>query len=264
MRNNDAKPPVRSVARAGAYLLWIAERDGASATEAAAEFGVPVPTMHHTLKSLAHAGLLEHDQNKRYVIGHRVGALSDAFLRQHAVPAHLRQPLEWIAETTEETAYLAAWRGPEIRILASVEGRQAVRVAGVHTGFYEHAHARATGKLLLAFADVARREGYLATHQLERVSPKAVTDRIALLQQFERARELGYATDEDEFAPGVSCISCPIYDDDDVVGALTVSAPTTRYLHNRSELLECVRRGAEMASSRQRSPTASRRDALAR
>jgi IclR family transcriptional regulator, acetate operon repressor len=263
MQNNLVDPPVRSVARAARCLLWIAERGGATATEAASEFNVPLPTMHHTLKSLVHEGLLERDHNRRYVVGHRVGILSDAFLRQHTVPDHLRHPLEWIAETTGETAYLAAWRASEIRILACVEGNQAVRVAGVHTGFYEHAHARATGKLLLAFAEESKRDHYLASHPLKRIAPKTVTRRSALLDQLEQVRELGYATDEDEFAPDVSCISCPVYDGDEVVCAVTVSAPTSRFLTSKSRLLEVLRHGAAMASLHDRVRVA-REEALAK
>ena len=47
----------------------------------------------------------------------------------------------------------SAWRGEEIRVLASLESGAAVRVAGVERGPYRCPHARATGKLLLAFAD---------------------------------------------------------------------------------------------------------------
>ena len=159
-----ARTSVRSVARAARWLLWIAEHEGASATDVARAFDVPLPTVHHTLSTLAQEGLLEKDAGRRYHMGANVGVLSGSFVREQGVPSQWQRALAELASETGETAHLAAWRGGEIRILAGVEGSRAVRVPDIHIGSYAHAHARAAGKLLLALAPPAQRDAYLALH----------------------------------------------------------------------------------------------------
>jgi DNA-binding IclR family transcriptional regulator len=241
--------PIRSVGRAAEWLLWLAARDGATATELSQAFDVPLPTVHHTLRTLEQCQLLSRDQSRRYILGARVGILSDAFLRQQAVSRELMEPLAWLAETTTETAYLAAWRGGEIRIMACVEGSNAVRVAGVHTGFYADGHARATGKLLLAYATDYQRETYLSSHALRRVTARTITSASRLEDELRRTRERGYATEYEEFAVGVSCVSFPVRHGDAVVAAYTISAPSERLAANEAKIVEAVRRAAELAST---------------
>jgi DNA-binding IclR family transcriptional regulator len=241
--------PIRSVGRASEWLLWLAARDGATATEIAQAFAVPLPTVHHTLRTLEQCQLLTRDRTRRYILGARVGILSDAFLRQQAVSRELMDPLAWLAETTTETAYLAAWRGGEIRIMACVEGSNAVRVAGVHTGFYADGHARATGKLLLAYATEFQREAYLSSHALRRLTARTITTASGLERELARTRERGYATEYEEFAEGVSCVSFPVRHGDTVIAAYTISAPSARLAASESKVVDAVRRAAALAST---------------
>ena len=91
-------------------------------------------------------GLLAKDVHRRYVLGRDTAILAQAYLRGKAVPESLLSALREIARRTEETAYLADWGENDIRVLASVEGSQIVRVAEVASGRYEFGHARANGK----------------------------------------------------------------------------------------------------------------------
>ena len=77
--------------------------------------------------------------------------VADGFERQ-SLPDYLLAPLRRLSERTGETAYLARWADRDIRALASIVGGNPVHVAEVGSGPYLHAHARATGKLLLAYA----------------------------------------------------------------------------------------------------------------
>ncbi|MGA8682238.1 MAG: IclR family transcriptional regulator [Acidimicrobiales bacterium] len=241
---------VRSVARAARWLLWIAENEGATATEVARAFEVPVPTVHHVLSTLAQEGLLEKDAAHRYYMGPRIGALSAAFVREQAVPIHWQRALAELAASTGETAYLAAWRGGDIRILAGVEGTRAVRVPDVQIGLYGHAHARATGKLLLALAPPSQRDEYLALHPPSRLTSKTLTTRPSLDAEFERIREMKFATDCEEFADGLSCLSVPILQGGSVLGAFAVAAPSQRFSAEQQSLLRKTRRAATEAALR--------------
>ena len=221
---------IQSVSRATRMLLWISEHaDGCPAQLVAKEFALSLPTTYHLLNTLVAEGLLAKDSRRRYLVGPKVAALADAFMRQNHAPEYLLTPLRELAAATGETAYLSAWRGEEIRILAVIEGVHAVRVAGLYGSHYGNGHARATGKLLLAFARPQVREAYLRANPPGALTRRTIVDPSDLDQEFDRIRRRGYAYDEEEFADGVRCISAPVIENRVVTAALTISAPASRF-----------------------------------
>jgi IclR family transcriptional regulator, acetate operon repressor len=244
---------VRSVARGARWLLWIAQREAATATDVAREFGVPLPTVHHVLGTLVTAGLLAKDPARQYRMGPNIAVLAESFMRTQGVPSAWHGALAELAAATGESAYLAAWRGDDIRILVGIEGSRAVRAPDVRSGSYEHAHARAAGKLLLATAARERRNVYLALHPPLALTARTITDRRHLDAELDRVARRGYATDTEEFAEGLSCLSVPLIADGAVLGAFTVAAPAQRFRAERAMLLREAHRAAADAVGAQES-----------
>jgi DNA-binding IclR family transcriptional regulator len=241
---------IRSVARAAQILTVVAERDERTAKEIAAALRLPVPTCYHLLSTLVAEGLLAKDSRRQYHLGPLVGSLSDSFLRRLAAPEVLMAALHRLAEATGETALASAWRNGEITVLAAVEGNNAVRVAGLHTGYTGYGHARSAGKLLLALGPAPLRESYLRTHPLERLTRHTIVQRSRLRDELARVRERGYAVDEEEFREGVACVSAPVVENGLVSAALTVSAPAERFRKRREEFVEAVLAAAGSVSGR--------------
>ena len=240
---------IRSVSRAARILLLFAEREGRTAKEVAVALELAVPTCHHLLNTLVAEGLLTKDSRRQYHLGPRVGALSDAFLRRIAPQEQLVAELRRLAQTTGETGYLSGWRNDDVVVLASVEGTHAVRVAGLHAGFTGDAHARSSGKLLLALAPAVARDLYLDSRQLARLTRHTIVQRDLLESELVRIRQRGYAFDEEEFREGVACVSAPVIDDGLVSAAFTVSAPVERFRERRREFVEAVLAAARAVSS---------------
>lgn len=225
-------------------LLEVARRPGGmTVTEVAQALEIAVPTAHHLLGTLRADGLLARD-DRCYVLGPRIGVLADAFLREGSTPGYLRKPLRRLAEETGETAYLTAWRDGEIHALETVEGEAAVRVGPVERGRYHSPHARATGKLLLAFARPELRRTVLGSHPLTAHTTHTIVDRAVLEAELAEIRERGWAEDREEFVEGVSCVAAPALLDGVVVASYTVAAPSARFDHRRDALLGAVRRAA--------------------
>ena len=200
---NARRPPtrIRSVAKAIQILLHVAEHpEGVSGRAIAEALGMPVATTHHLLETLVDEGMLAKDSHRAYSLGSRVGALADAFQRRTAPPEFLMAPLRRLGDQTGETAYLSGWQGDEAVVLATVEGRHAVRVTSLHTGYAGHINARASGKTLLAFARPGVFDRYLERHELDALTPNTITDPAALSAELERTRARGYGLDEEEFA----------------------------------------------------------------
>jgi DNA-binding IclR family transcriptional regulator len=232
---------IQSVSRACKILLWLAQRrDGASAKEVAFGNQLALPTTYHILNTLTDQGLVHKNAQRRYILGDSTAILAQAYLQRPAVSESLLTAIRQLARRARETTYLGEWCEGNIRVVASIEGTQLLRVAEVASGPYEHAHARANGKVLLAYAPAGVRDAYLSRHPLDRLTGATICDRRGLDGELARIRRRGCAYDNESFAEGVSCIAAPVLDKGQLIGTLGISAPTERFRRNRRVLTEQV------------------------
>jgi DNA-binding IclR family transcriptional regulator len=232
---------IRSVARASQILIYLGQQpDGRTAKEVAAAVRLPLPTAYHLLGTLVGEGLLAKDSRRNYYVGPRLHSIADAYLHQFTPPEQLVAPLHHLAEATDETAYIGCWRHDELAVLACVEGRNAVRVSGVDVGVVESAHARASGKALLAFAPESVSASYLRRNPLTAVTSRTIVDPDEFRLELERIRVRGFAMDEEEFRDGVACVAAPVIANGSTVAVYSVSAPVERFRRRRQELIERV------------------------
>jgi IclR family transcriptional regulator, acetate operon repressor len=234
---------IQSVARAAQILLWVAEQPhGATVKEIAASQELALATTYHLVNTLVDEGLLAKSDQRRYGLGHGAAILAQVYLRGRSVPESLLGAVRELARRTGETAYLADWGdNNDIRVLASVEGSELVRVAEVASGPYEHGHARSNGKVLLAHAWPEVREAYLRNHPLVQLTNATISDPAKFDRELARVRARGYAIDQEEYAAGISCVAAPVLHDGHVVASLAVSVPAERFRKRRAELVESVR-----------------------
>jgi IclR family transcriptional regulator, acetate operon repressor len=233
------KPRIQSVARAAAVLDEIARSPaGLTAHELSAATGLSRATTYHLVQTLAAVGYIGPGPEHRYRLAVGVSPLVEAFAR-HVVPQDLLPLARSLAQRTGETAYVAAREGSDLVLLCSVSGHHQVSVSNSPVGPIEHAHARASGKLLLALAPDDARERYLAAHPLTRITKTTITSRAELLKEFERIREAGWARDVEEFHDGVCCFAVPLARGA-APYALVLSAPKARFEAHSQEYLDAV------------------------
>jgi DNA-binding IclR family transcriptional regulator len=140
-------------------------------------------------------------------------------------------------------------------VLAVARGTNAVQAAEVSQGHIGDAHARASGKLLLAYATPEVRQTYLDSRKLTRITPSTITSREALEREFEAIRERGYSEDDEEFALGLCCLAVPL-DGGYSPFALSLSAPRERFVEERDRYIETLRRAAQLGLTGQVVPSA--------
>jgi DNA-binding IclR family transcriptional regulator len=233
------KPRIQSVARALALLDEIARSPaGRTAQELTRAVGLSRATTYHLLHTLTGAGYVARGPEHRYRLAIGVGPLVQAFERHVLRTTCCR----WRARLRRAPASRRTSRpgqGSELVLLCSVPGHHQVAVANSTLGPIDNGHARASGKLLLALAPEDARERYLAAHPLTRVTRATVTSRDALLREFERIRDAGYASDAEEFHEGVCCLAAPLGRGGSSY-ALAISAPRERFEALRPEYLETL------------------------
>lgn len=247
----DGATRVHSVYRAARLLHLIASMPEHERTvkQFAARMGTSLPSMYHLVNTLVDARLLTRDQRRLYHLGLGIGTLANAYYQQSQPPLELLDPLGAIIQATGETAYLGGLVRGELEVLAERAGTRAVRVTDLKPGYRGAAHARASGKVLLAFADGGERNRYLSAHPLQALTPRTITDVTQFLAQLDEIRARGYATEVEEFTEGVACCAVPILDDGILAGAYTLAAPVERYRTSKDEYVAVLLAAAKSAVS---------------
>jgi DNA-binding IclR family transcriptional regulator len=94
------------------------------------------------------------------------------------------------------------------------------------------------GKSITAFQSPEKINRMLEVYGLVRRTPRTITERAALLAEFARIRNQGYAVDREEATEGGICVGAPICcEGKPVVAALSLSLPLVRF---NAELEEAI------------------------
>lgn len=219
---------------------------GRTLTALARKAGIKVPSAHHLLATLVREGVVVKDAALRYHFGPTLHALAETAHRESRLPASVQAELQHLVDLTGENAYLSGWVRGEIQVLEELSGTQAVRVAVPHRGFE---YARASGKILLSLLADEELAAFLASTQLEKVTPSTITDPDDLREHLALVRRQGYAVEKGECVEGVACCSAAVMNGELVVAALTISSPLERFLNNEEKLVAAVVECAARASS---------------
>jgi DNA-binding IclR family transcriptional regulator len=238
-------PRIQSIGRGFSVLFAIARSEqGLQAKEIIRDLGLDRQVVYHILQSLSVIGVVNKAANNRFVLGLRVSELIDNFTRHLAPPERLAPLVRALAQQTGETSYAVGWLQGEIIALSAERGTKPVSAADISQGYANHAHARASGKLLLALARPAEADAYLASHELRALTPNTITARAALEAQFETIRRTRVGVEREEFAPGLCCLAVPIGQSARYV--LAMSVPAERFETNLGWYISAMQRIATL------------------
>lgn len=237
---DETRPRVQSAARAVAILVAVAQSEsGLTTKEISHQVGIGRQATYHLLHTLVGAGMMTRSDRNRYVLGLRVGTLATGFARQLAPSERLAPLVRDLARTTSETCYASGWSANEIAVFTVAHGSNPVLAAEVAQGHVGDAHARASGKLLLAYASSEIRDEYLSAHPLTQVTSRTKTNKTELKRELETIRSQGYAEDWEEFATGLCCLSVPL-DSGFSPFVISLSAPLDRFESRRDDYLSAL------------------------
>ena len=220
-------PPVQAAVTSFEVIEALRELDGAGVSELASHMGLPKSTVHDHLRTLEATEFLVND-GSQYRLGARfleLGGHARKGMRLYRVG----QPeVEKLAQQTGEHANLMIEEHGWGIFLYKATGEHAVRL-DTHVGMRVYLQTTALGKAIMAHLPRERVDAVLDRHGLPKVTDETVTDREQLYDELEAVRRRGYATDDGERIEGMRCIGAPVLDPDgDVLGAVSVSGPTSR------------------------------------
>src|SRR4051812_33288930 len=181
----EPKPRVQSALRTISIVLAIADSsNGLKVKEILERLGLSRQVTYHLIHTLQATGIIRKNESNRYVLGLAAASIAQGFQTQLGAPEHLAPKVRSIVAATGETAYAGGWIDGEIVVLATARGESPVGAAQVPHGYSGFAHARASGKLLLALADPAVCDAYLCNHTLEPRTRRTIVDREELNKEF--------------------------------------------------------------------------------
>lgn len=247
-RASEAVPAGSAILRAVRILEAIAGQDAPPPlSEICREVDLPKPTVYRILTTLEHAGLIGREPGtKRYTCAERLSSLAGDTLLRSPNRAARRGVLEELVEQVGETCNLSIPNNNSVLLLDRVEVGWPLRVA-LSSGSTLPLYASASGKLFLSHLPKRSRDRFLRVTPLIPHTRNTLTDPARLSREFEQIRSDGYATENEEYLAGVSCLAVPVRDiDGRVVAALSVHAPADRLgLDEAKEFLPLMRQSAD-------------------
>ena len=219
---------VQSLERALDILEVLGRSEGElGISEIGLSVGLANGTVHRLLSTLAQRGYARQvSDSRKYTLGPR--ALTLASSSRERLGPLARPFLRELMEVSRESANLATLDRNSVVYIEQVPAPRMVRMF-TEPGNRVPPHASGTGKVLLAFQPAEAVEAVLNRGGLARFTPHTITDMDRLLEELERIREQGYATDAEEIEEGVGCVAAPVFGAGGrVVAAISVSGPAGR------------------------------------
>lgn len=225
------------------------ERRPLTLTEICHRVRLPKTTVFRYLQTMTQCGFVTHDRYEdMYQLGTRLfelGQLAGQQLRIRDIALPIMAALR---DRFNETVNLGILNGHDVVYVEMVESRHSLRMQAT-LGSRDPAYSTALGKAMLAYLDDPAR------HLPPRLAQRTVSTmhtKASVLASLARAREQGYALDDQENEDGARCIGAPIFEyPGRVVAAISVSAPATRLRSDQVNDVAAAVKVAAAAISRQ-------------
>jgi DNA-binding IclR family transcriptional regulator len=243
--STDTEAPkdlVQSVARALNIVdVVAASKEPMRAQSIASAVNLHIATTSHLLATLVHAGYLERNERTYKLAAGKILDLSSRVEEDWRPSPLALSLLKMVVDATGESAYLSAWQGGTVTVVAVEEGSHAVRVADLRVGVSGDIHARASGKALLAFGPESQLERVRAVDgELTQRTEHTITTLPEFLADLELTRSRGYALDHQEYVLGVCGMAVPIFEGSQRPRtALSITVPLHRFT-NEEHFQRCL------------------------
>ncbi|MBN8832122.1 MAG: IclR family transcriptional regulator [Sphingomonadales bacterium] len=218
--------------------LGDAGSEGLPLSRLAADLGLHKASLHRTLSALRHRDFVEQDEaTGAYRLGANLLALADSYLRDGSLRGLLHEGLRKLSAKVSELCHLGTLSGNEIVYVDKVEPQRAIRVWS-EIGRRSPALTTALGRAIIShsFADF---ESFAASFPDEIPARTPFTRRspVALWEELAAARLRGFAKEEQENEPGITCIAVAIKRGGIATTAISITAQHERMPPDRMAFL---------------------------
>lgn len=238
------------------------EATSLSLGDLAGRTGLDKATTLRLVNTLHSLGFLERSPTtRRYRPGLGVLRLGHAALAASSLHDHALPRLEELAAATGETVNMGVLVGDSVLYIERLKRAELV-TANIQVGSTLPAYCTSMGKMLLATAGPAA-ASILDIGRFESLGPNTIVDSKALAVELRKIRSRGWASQDEEVAPGLLSLAAPIRDETStVIAAINVAVPSSRFsmrklVHDFLPLvMDCAKAISELSGYRASAPTA--------
>lgn len=216
---------VQSVDRAFELLELVADAGGeATLSQLAEASGLPQPTIHRLLRTLAVGGYIRQQPSRRYSLGPRLIRLGETASR--VLGASAGPHLTRLRDLTGETSNMAVLDGDQVVYVAQVPSPHAMRMF-TEVGQRVDLHCTAVGKAVLATLPPDETDRILSRIMMSPRTIHTITDPAVIRDEIAHIRVQGFAVDDGEQEIGVRCFAVAV-PDARTRAAISISGPQAR------------------------------------
>lgn len=220
---------IESIDRALAILqLFLQEEEPLSITDISKRMGLHKSTVSRTIDTLEERGFVQkQEETGKYWLGIQVYSLGMLYREKKSLPKVAYPYAKALAIQTKESVHITTFAQsdapyPQHVIMEKITSPQSVDMAPP-IGSIRPSYCAASGKCLLAFSKEYT-EAYIGC-KLKKFTEYTIIDWDELLSILEQVRRQGYAVEREEVELGMTCIAVPIFHNEKVIAAISVSSP---------------------------------------
>ena len=218
-------PIIQSVDRALRILdLFDEYETELKITDISGKMNLHKSTVHSLLKTLQLNGYIEQNlENGKYRLGMKLFERGNLVIRRLDLRTIAKKHLIDLSVKTKNTVHLVILDGKEGIYIDKVEGTSAT-VLYSRIGRRIPLHSSAVGKALVANKHQYELQEILKGYEYIQQTERTITSEEAFLAELESVKENGFAIDNEENEPGITCVAVPIWDHSGtVVAAMSMS-----------------------------------------
>ena len=234
--------PIQSLHRAFEILELLSEcPSGMALTVLAQQTGLSKSTTHRFLSSLREMGYVAQDANTgKYRQTLRMFEIGSRSVRALSILEIARPYLHDLMEKTGETVHLVTHEHDKVLYIYKNSYISDVPFnTGSLIGNCSPLYCTGVGKAILANLPASKVEQIWESSSIIQYTKNTIVSLDELKNELNRIRSRGYAMDNEEHEPGVSCVAVPIFDFSGAPKyAMSVTAPTVRL--DEEKRAECI------------------------
>jgi IclR family KDG regulon transcriptional repressor len=200
-----------SVRKAFEILKLISsQKAGLGISEIARNLRMAKSTVHGMTSALEELGVVMREpETKTYTLGFTLFELGKVAYSRIDLKDIARPVMEQVMERTNASVFLGVVYGEHVTILDIVEPPTELKITSP-VGTTIPLLAGAVGKVFLSLMEEDQASKLVQSRGISRYTPHSITDPDEYLMESKRARERGFATDDEEYILGVRAVAAPI------------------------------------------------------
>lgn len=213
LANRDKVKNVQVLERASDLIDLVASRqDELTLKDIAERSGLHPSTVHRILWNLAQANFLERTTDGYWRLGFKFTEYGNLIEDRFDIRAKALPMMQSLSEVTGLTVNLVVRRGDRTANIAHVFSSGKENPETRRLGTMAPLHCTGSGKLFLSEERPGEIRAYIERTRLEPCTKKSIVLPEQLILALNRARDLGWSQENEEWTPGFSSLSVPIRD----------------------------------------------------